>query len=76
MANDDPVMIGRLPERAWALVLAQITDPDGVLSSEHVRSAVAYARDRRSLKQEMEWLGKADGVQVWRVLEAMGCLAY
>ena len=32
--------------------------------------------DRRTLSQEKESLGKLKSAQIWKVLDATGCLAY
>jgi hypothetical protein len=73
---DEPVMIGPLPEMAWAKILLMVADEMGVLSEQQRRMIMKYARDRRSLDGEKESRGKAESVQVWRCLEGMGGLEY
>ena len=74
--DQDKTLHGRLPVRVWRGVLAELADPNCILTAQQVKSAFAYARDRRTLAVEMEYLGKTNSIQIWRVLEAMGCLAY
>lgn len=69
-------MIGAMPEEAWIKILGVLADPAGVLSQDQKFSIVAYAKDRSTLAQEAVSIGKPDSVQIWRVLDAMGCLSY
>ena len=72
----EPDLIGPLPVRAWEIVLGTLADPRGVLSEHQRRQVFAWGRDRGTLATEAEGLGKPASVQIWRVLEGMGCLAY
>lgn len=77
-SRDDPKsrMIGPLPMRVWLRVFKFLADPHGVLCQDNVDSIVAYGSDRRTIAYERKLLGKSDSVQVWKVLERIGCLSY
>ena len=67
---------GGLDERLWARIISLACGCTGILNAEQALAVVRWARDRASLRREMEALGKAESAQVWRVLEGIGCLAY
>lgn len=69
-------MIGPLPENAWESVIAALADPHNVLSRRQREAVMAWGRDRRTLAVEAEGKGKPDAVQMWKVLDGMGCLAF
>lgn len=71
-----PELIGPLPARAWEMLLGTLADPRRVLSEHQRKQVFIWGRDRRTLATEAEGLGKPTSVQIWRVLEGMGCLAY
>lgn len=76
MTAEEVRMIGPLPERAWQIVLGMLLDERGVLSESQRRAIFEYGSDRRTLAGETEALGKSRSVQMWMVLESMGCLKY
>ncbi|QDS75144.1 hypothetical protein FKW77_007847 [Venturia effusa] len=63
-------------EHLWIRVLCQIARDGGVLSARQIDAVIKYARDRHTLRIEMETTGRADSVQIWGVLDRMGCLEY
>lgn len=65
-----------LHEHLWIRALVEVGMAGGVLSRRQVESVVRYARDGDSLGVEMEGMGRARSVQIWAVLERMGCLEY
>lgn len=69
-------IIGGLPEQAWQIILGMLVDEEGVLNQRQKQAILRYGRDRRTLHEEAASRGKADSVQTWKVLEAMGCLSY
>ena len=71
-----PKMMGGLPEEAWKVILGMLVDEEGILSRRQRQAVLEYSRSRRTLHEEAGSRGKADSVQTWRVLEAMGCLSY
>lgn len=71
-----PEMVGKLPIGAWASTLRMLADPKGVLSERQIEAIVKYGRQKETLLAERELLGKTRGVQIWWVLESMGCLTY
>lgn len=73
---DPPRFVGRLPENVWVQIFTCLTDARGLLTEEQRGRIVAIAKDRATLAIEAEAMGKPDSVQIWRVLDAMGSLAY
>ena len=67
---------GGLDERLWGRIISLACGCSGILNAAQVSAVIKWARDRSSLKREMEALGKAESAQIWRVLEGTGCLAY
>ncbi|KAL8655598.1 MAG: hypothetical protein Q9226_002981 [Calogaya cf. arnoldii] len=65
-----------LPEKAWARIIGEYLAADRFMSRNQQRSVLQWAVDRRTLAKEMEWLGKPESAQIWKVLEGTGCLAY
>lgn len=76
MTQADVEITGRIPVTAWIRILRLLCDPDGVLCQRQVDGITSWARNRRTLAIEADGLGKSDSVQIWRVLEGMGCLSY
>ena len=63
-------------ECAWARILGNLVDAEGILSDDQQVSILRYAMDRKTLLKEREALGLTVATQIWRVLEAIDCLAY
>lgn len=76
MDNAEPKIAGGLPIRAWSIIFAMLADPKGILSERKLRAVVAHGSDRKTLAMETDVLGKPESVQIWKVLEAVGCLIY
>lgn len=76
MSSAEPKIIGGLPVRAWSSILAILADPMGLLSHRQRRVVLTHGSDRRTLAMESDVLGKPESVQIWKVLEAIGCLIY
>lgn len=76
MTMPPPRMIGPLPVDAWCKVLFLLCDPDDILSDRQRRQVVEYGQSRKTLRQEIEVLGKAQSAQIWLALDKMGCLMY
>lgn len=76
MSDQEPKMIGGLPECAWEIILGMLVDESGILSKRQRQAVIEYGGDRRTLHGETATRGKADSVQTWKVLEAMSCLCY
>jgi len=53
-----------------------MADPLASLSDSQIERIVEFAKDRATLASEAEALGKPDSVQIWKVLDGMGSLAY
>lgn len=70
----------RLPcgfsEHAWAKILGYTVDAESILSFDQQLSILHYAIDRSTLSREREALGLTVATQIWRILEATGCLTY
>lgn len=64
------------PEDAWRRILGQFAGFNGILSADQQLSILRYAMDRRTLSKESEVLGLTFATQIWRILEATGCLTY
>ena len=60
----------------WRKILATAAGADGIMSESQQRSVLGWGMDRGTLSRERDSLGLADHAQIWRVLEATGCLAY
>lgn len=65
-----------LSEALWRRIIALASGAVGVVSSEQQESIIRWAKNRETLGRERESLGKTESEQIWRVLEAMGCLSY
>lgn len=57
-------------------VIAHVVDPNGALSERQMQRIVEYGRDRQTLVSESAGVGKPMAHQMWKVLEALGCLMY
>ena len=66
----------QLPEDVWRRVIAFAAGADGVMSVGQQRSMLQYAMDLKTLSKENEQLGLTRANQIWKVLEATGCLSY
>ena len=70
----------RLPcgfsDLTWAKILGYAVDAQGILTDEQQLSLIRYAIDRKTLVREREALGLTVATQIWRTLEATGCLTY
>ena len=64
------------PTDTWRRILAYAIDAHRTMSIEQQVAMISWATDRRTLFQEIESLGKPRSAQIWKVLEATGCLAY
>ena len=60
----------------WRRIVAYAIDTNGIMSGTQQEAMVRWAMDRRTLAQEKESLGKPQSAQIWKVLDATGCLAY
>ncbi|MCJ1311676.1 hypothetical protein MMC25_005349 [Agyrium rufum] len=60
----------------WKDILCLAAGGKGVLDERQVESVLRWGRDRKTLERKRESLGKMESVQMWRVLEGMGCLEY
>ena len=67
---------GGLDEQTWGWIICLACQGQEVVSPEQELAILRWARDRKSLRREMEALGKAESAQIWKGLEGMGCLAY
>ena len=63
-------------EAIWAKILGHLIGADGILSEDQQLSVLRYAIDRNTLSKEGEALGLTFATQIWRILEATGCLTY
>ncbi|KAI9806093.1 MAG: hypothetical protein M1833_004500 [Piccolia ochrophora] len=72
--SDDPM--DRFPLHLWRRIIAHAVDPNGILSHKQQLAVIDWARTREHLHRGREVRGKPESAQVWRVLEATGCLAY
>ena len=70
------LLLGGLDEQTWGRVISLACEGQKVVSPGQELAILRWARDRQSLRREMEALGKAESAQIWKVLEGMGCLAY
>ena len=66
----------QLPEDVWRRIIAFAAGADGVMSVGQQRSMLQYAMDLKTLSKENEQLGLTRANQIWKVLEATGCLSY
>jgi hypothetical protein len=66
----------QLPEDVWRRIIAFAAGADGVMSVGQQRSMLAYAMDLTTVKKENEQLGLTRANQIWKILEATGCLSY
>jgi hypothetical protein len=65
-----------LPENVWIRILRCVADPEDLLSKRQCESIIAWAEDLTTLQKEREVVGKLRSLQLWRVLDGLGCLAY
>ena len=63
-------------EDIWRRIMATAAGADGIMSEAQQLSMLRWAWDRDTLSRESESLGLKDSAQIWKVLEATGCLAY
>ncbi|KAJ8612478.1 hypothetical protein MRB53_037407 [Persea americana] len=65
-----------LPAALWQRILVQSVDKQQILSERQRRNVFEWARDRKKLTAEVKEVGKSDSIQIWKILEGMGCLTY
>ena len=65
-----------LSEEAWWRIIGSCLGADKVMSKAQQRAVLRWGVDRGTLARETESLGKPESLQMWKVLEGMGCLAY
>ena len=65
-----------LDDEVWRRIIELATEADGMVSKNQQRAIIAWAKDRDAMLSERDSLGKAESAQIWKVLDAMGCLAY
>lgn len=61
---------------AWRRILGYFADVNGILTADQQKSILRYAMDRKTLVNEREVLGLTVAAQIWRILDATGCLTY
>lgn len=61
---------------AWRRILGHYAGINGILSADQQLLVLRYAIDRGTLSKESEVLGLSFATQIWRILEATGCLTY
>ncbi len=80
LSRTDKVYRTQLPcgfsEDVWRRILGQFAGVNGILSADQQSKILRYAMDRRTLSKESEVLGLTFATQIWRILEATGCLTY
>ncbi|KAL8797202.1 MAG: hypothetical protein Q9195_000669 [Heterodermia aff. obscurata] len=69
-------LLDSFTEEIWQQIASYVIDADGIMSKGQQLSVLRWAMDRRTLSQEKESLGKLKSAQIWKVLDATGCLAY
>lgn len=79
-AQDLPPYRTQLPcgfsEDVWRRIIAFSTGAHAIMSEGQQRSMLGWAMDRGTLIKEKESWGLKESAQIWKVLEATGCLAY
>ncbi|OCL14573.1 hypothetical protein AOQ84DRAFT_21349 [Glonium stellatum] len=68
--------VGNLSDEVWQRIIACAACAEGILSSEQRKRVIRWGEDRTDLGTEGELSGKGQSVQIWNVLEKMGCLTY
>ena len=63
-------------EDIWRRIIGTAAGANGIMSEAQQLSMLRWAWDRNTLSRESESLGLKDSAQIWKVLEATGCLAY
>jgi hypothetical protein len=66
----------KLSEDIWRRIIATAAGAVGIMSESQQLSMLRWAWDRNTLGRESESLGLKESAQIWKVLEATGCLAY
>lgn len=66
----------QLPEDVLIRLIRFATDTCGVLSDRQQLQVFRYAKDKMNVQEELAILGKEESVQVWTVLDRIGCLTY
>lgn len=79
--SDDPprgIAVGgiKLPEKVCVEILRFAVDPEGIMSNRQCLNIIAWAEDRLTLQKEREVAGKLLSLQMWRILDGVGCLPY
>ncbi|KAI9666841.1 MAG: hypothetical protein M1829_005644 [Trizodia sp. TS-e1964] len=60
----------------WRRILVMAVDPEGILTERQQLAVLQWAALRSSLTKEREAGHKMESVQIWSVLNSMGCIAY
>jgi hypothetical protein len=68
--------VGDLSDGLWQRIIACAAGTEGILSLEQQKKVIHWGEDRADLGTEGELSGKGQSVQIWNVLEKMGCLTY
>ena len=68
--------VGALSDGLWQRIIACAAGTEGILSLEQQKKVIHWGEDRADLGTEGELSGKGQSVQIWNVLEKMGCLTY
>ena len=63
-------------DEIWRGIIELATEAQGIVSYNQQLIIIAWAKDRDTMLSERDSLGKAESAQIWKVLDAMGCLAY
>ncbi|KAI9678848.1 MAG: hypothetical protein M1817_005908 [Caeruleum heppii] len=71
-----PPLLGRLSYSTWRRILGRLVEADKFLSEKQQLAILAWASERQTLAKDEEGRGKPEGLKIWRVLEAIGCLSY
>ncbi|KAI9722894.1 MAG: hypothetical protein M1812_001342 [Candelaria pacifica] len=74
--DDNDELLYGLNKNLWIRIITDITDPDGILSETQREAIIEWAMDTNTLNRERELLGKPEYIQIWRLLDGVGCLAY
>ena len=74
--EDGSRLLNEFTEEIWQQIASYAIEAEGIMSKGQQISVLRWAMDRRTLSQEKESLGKLKSAQIWKVLDATGCLAY
>lgn len=68
--------LGGLSIALWQQIVVEACDEHHLLSETQSANIMRWARDVDCMQIEQEWDNKLPHVRTWRILEAIGCLAY